>query len=62
MADDSTERRRLDMRVDTLTRRRLQALAARLELSQAAIVRMAVRELAERLGVEIVTDEGKAAA
>jgi hypothetical protein len=62
MADDSTERRRLDMRVDTLTRRRLQALATRLELSQAAIVRMAVRELAERLDVNVEADEGKAAA
>jgi hypothetical protein len=60
MADEQTERGRLDMRVDTATRRRLRALAARLELSQAAIVRMAVRELAERLGVE--DEEGKAAA
>lgn len=46
------ERRRLDMRIDPATRRRLVALAAKLELPQAAIVRTAVREMAERHGVE----------
>jgi hypothetical protein len=47
------ERKRLDMRVDEMTRQRLRAIAQRLELSQAAVVRTAVRELAERLGIQV---------
>lgn len=43
---------RVVMTVDNRTRRRLVALAAKLELPQAAIVRTAVREMAERHGVE----------
>lgn len=43
---------RFNMRLDVATRRRLDALAARLELRQADIVRMAIRQMAEREGLE----------
>ena len=51
---------RLSMRLDPATRRRLGALARKLELRQSDIIRMAIRQMAEREGVE--EDEGKAAA
>lgn len=47
---------RLSMRLDEATKRRLRALATNLELPQAAIVRRAIRELAEKLGVERTHD------
>ena len=54
---------RFDVMLDDAAVRRLDRLAAKLELPRAAIIRMALRVLAEREGVEHVdTVEGKAAA
>lgn len=43
---------RLNMRLDAATRRRLQALVARLELRQSDVIRQAIKRLAEIEGVE----------
>lgn len=46
------DRLQLNVRMDDATDRRLAALAAKLELPRAFVVRRAIRELAEREGVE----------
>lgn len=46
------------MRLDRHTRLLLEALARKLATSRAAVVRMAVRELAARLGITVIV-EGK---
>jgi len=43
---------RMEIRLDEATERRLKALTAKLELRRPDIVRMAIRVLAEREGVE----------
>jgi hypothetical protein len=40
-----------DVRLDAIELQRLDALAARLEMPRAAVMRFAVRELAERYGI-----------
>ncbi|HEY7066575.1 MAG TPA: ribbon-helix-helix protein, CopG family [Chloroflexota bacterium] len=50
------------MRLDTATAAIMDALADKLGLNRSAVVRLAVRRLAETDGIEIPRSEGKAAA
>jgi predicted transcriptional regulator len=52
---------RMELRLDEAGARRLAALAKKLELPKAAVVRMAIRQMAEREGVEESQDTQEAA-
>ena len=48
---------RLNMRMDSATARRMAALARKLELNYSTIVRQAIKQMAEREGVEKETGD-----
>ena len=52
MAD--TERKRMEIRLDPATEQRLERLVEKLELPRTTVIRVALRQMAEREGVEDV--------
>jgi antitoxin component of RelBE/YafQ-DinJ toxin-antitoxin module len=50
---------RLNIRLDPATKHDLEQLARRLNLNHSAVVRLALRQACERLGIPIPPDEGR---
>jgi predicted transcriptional regulator len=46
------ERKRMEIRLDPATEQRLERLAEKLELPRTTVIRQAIRQMAEREGVE----------